>query len=310
MTAAHEPTHESSLWIQPWHWGPIKRFRRQFRTWRNERFWQTPAAPVARSTNARIIVTLTTSPKRLPHLQPTLASLLNQSIVPDEIHLNVPLIFQRTGEPYVLPAWLTDFDSRVMVYRLNDIGPATKSVPTVARIAAESNAIIIVADDDVRYLHRTIEVLVSAIARDPSNAYGLSGYSFASDWSNQYERRETLVEVLEGWASWAAHRSTLGDGISAYFESVRSERPCFLHDDVVMSNWLAMRNIPRIRLFDPRANTKLMKRRGAQLASGYEHDALHKGAGGLVQSLDPRAVAAALARRGALALRTPDWNHA
>lgn len=333
MSAAHEPTplpcalsttgephasaaqshkrslaHHASLaeWIHPWQWGPVKRLRRSFRTWRNERFWRTPAVAATRPTDARIIVTLTTSPKRLPHLRPTLASLLNQSVPPDEIHLNVPPVFRRTGEPYVLPAWLNHCDPRIVVHRPDDIGPATKSVPTIERLSTESHAIIVVVDDDVRYLHRTLEVLVEAVTRDPSRAYGLSGYVFETDWSNRYDKRECNVEILEGWASWAVHRSALGDGLAAYFDSVRDERACFLHDDVVMSNWLALRAIPRVRLFDPRANSRLMQRHGAQLASGYEQDALHKGAGGLVQALDPRAVSAALAQRGLLALHTPE----
>ncbi|MBU6210212.1 MAG: hypothetical protein KGR22_09915, partial [Planctomycetes bacterium] len=62
-----------------------------------------------RPTSARIVVTLTTSPKRLLGLEPVLTSLHNQSVQPDEIHLNIPHIFGRTREPYTIPTWIQQF---------------------------------------------------------------------------------------------------------------------------------------------------------------------------------------------------------
>jgi hypothetical protein len=218
-----------------------------------------------------------------------MASLLNQSVMPDEIHLNVPDVFARTGEPYVIPDWLIA-TPRVVLHRVSDIGPATKNVPTIERLEPGDDCIVITVDDDVRYLPRTIEVLASAVARQPSMAFGLSGYDLGPRWENRYSSVTGPVEVLEGWAGWAVHRRAIGRGTGHFFESCRSSRACFLHDDLVMANWLAQQSIPRIRLVDPRANTRMMKRRGAQLASGYEADALHKGAGGMAAGLDPRAV--------------------
>ena len=48
----------------------------------------------------KIIVTLTTTPKRLPLIEQTLSSILNQNVKPDKIIINIPSIFKRTGEVY------------------------------------------------------------------------------------------------------------------------------------------------------------------------------------------------------------------
>lgn len=281
-----------------WHWPPLKRWRRRLRTWSNERYWTRPAAVVPRPTSARIVVTLTTSPKRLLGLEPVLTSLHNQSVQPDEIHLNIPHIFGRTREPYTIPTWIQQFAPRTIVYRMDDIGPATKNVPTFERFGVEDDVIIVTVDDDVRYLPRTIEVLTTAVAGDPSRAFALSGYDLDERGRNIYRTRTGSVQVLEGWAGWAIHRRAMATGIAGYFSACAPSRACFLHDDLVMSNWLALQRVDRVRLFDPRANTRIMKRRGAQLASGYESDALHQGAGGLASGLDPLGVRQALIQLG------------
>ncbi|MBM4111692.1 MAG: glycosyltransferase family 2 protein [Phycisphaerae bacterium] len=244
------------------------------------------------------MVTLTTSPKRLPLLEPVLRSLVNQSVPPDEIHLNIPHAFRRTGERYDLPAWLANWSPVVRVHRLDDIGPATKNVPTIERFAKDDDVIIVTVDDDVRYLPRSIEVLVESVAAHPSAAFGLSGYDLGDSHENVYRSASGPIQILEGWAGWAAHRRALGDGVAAYFAACAPHRPCFLHDDLVMSNWLATNDVVRHRLIDPRANTRMMKRRGAQMAVGYESDALHRGAGGEASGLDPSGVMEALKKLG------------
>ena len=284
--------------VNPWHWPPIKRLRRTLRTRSNERFWCRPAPPARRTTNSRIVVTLTTSPRRLKVLEPVLRSIENQSIPPDEIHLNIPHVFARTGEHYEFPEWLRRCSSRISVHRLDDIGPATKNVPTIERFAVDDDVVVVTADDDVRYLPRTLEVLVEAVSASPDSAFGLSGYDFGESFCNVYKPFSGPIQVLEGWAGWAAHRRALGAGVSDYFAMCAPYRPCFLHDDVVMSNWLAANGVARRRIVDPRANTRMMKRRGAQMAVGYEADALHLGAGGEASGLDPRGVKNALCELG------------
>lgn len=105
----------------------------------------------------RIVVSLTTIPDRIEYIQPTLVSLLTQSIPPTEIALNIP-IKTRKGLSYTIPSFLIN-QNRIKIYRVPvDEGPATKLLPTLRR--EKPNTIIVVVDDDMIYPPNMIERLL------------------------------------------------------------------------------------------------------------------------------------------------------
>ena len=258
-------------------WGPCKRLRRRVRTWRSAPLWMMPARPVPRPIASRLVVSLTTSPERIGPLERVVRTLLNQSCAPDEIHLNIPHVFRRTGRSYDIPAWCSRLDPRIRVYRVEDIGPATKSVPTILRFAPEEDVVIVIADDDVLYLQRTLEVHCDAIARDPGCAYGLAGYDLLPGDVRRQGRGNVDVEVLEGWASISLHRRLVSPGFEPYLEAAHRSRACFAQDDVTISNWMALEGITRRVIHDRRASLRMMRARGAQMDIGYLADSLHRG---------------------------------
>ena len=236
-----------------------------------------PARPVPRPIQSRLVVSLTTSPERIGPLERVVRTLLNQSCPPDEIHLNIPHVFRRTGRSYDIPAWCSRLDPRIRVFRVEDIGPATKSVPTILRFAPEDDVVIVIADDDVLYLQRTLEVHCDAIARDASCFYGLAGYDLLPGDVRRQGRGNVDVEVLEGWASISLHRRLVRPAFEAYLEAAHRSRACFAQDDVTISNWLAMEGIRRRVIHDTRASLRMMRARGAQMDIGYLADSLHRG---------------------------------
>lgn len=259
------------------HAGPWKRLRRRLRTWRSGVLWRRRAAPVPRPVSSRVIVSLTTSPLRMRTLDRVVRTLLNQSCPPDEVHLNIPHVFRRTGETYVIPEWCATIDPRVKVFRVEDAGPATKSLPTIFRCRPDEDVVIVFVDDDILYLQRTLEVHLDAIARDPGCVYGFTGYDILPGHRLRHGRGNVDVEVLEGWGSIAFHRSAVGDGLEAYVEAAHRSRACFAQDDYTLSNWFALRGVRRRVLDDPRASFRMMRARGAQLDIGYLDDAVHRG---------------------------------
>ena len=112
-----------------------------------------------------VFVTLTTLPTRLKSelhgdlgMKSCIESLLDQSYINKyQIHINIPSVHKHSGEKYILPDWLVDLglsnQSKLKIFHdMEDIGPATKLVPTVSRLTDPEN-IIIVVDDDLVY-HR------------------------------------------------------------------------------------------------------------------------------------------------------------
>ena len=109
--------------------------RKMSRSWRRKRryrlraekaaaFWAGLKVSPGSRDSLRIIATLTTAPDRIHLLEPVLRSLTSgQSRPPDEIHLNIPHRFARTGAEYVIPDFIRDYP--VQVFRCEDEGPGT-----------------------------------------------------------------------------------------------------------------------------------------------------------------------------------------
>lgn len=104
-----------------------------------------------------VIISVTTSPKRLQNCLDNLVTMLKDNVVPSfaEIHLNLPRTFKRTGEIY---PQIQSPTGRIKIFRdMEDEGPATKLLPTLDRMHGV-NALIITWDDDTTYTKGTIEI--------------------------------------------------------------------------------------------------------------------------------------------------------
>ena len=105
----------------------------------------------------KIVITLTTVPQRLSFepedgFKLCLKSLCEQNYDSYEVHLNLPHKYNVTGEEYVIPQWIEDYQLQyphLKVFRMEDMGPPTKVVPTIQR--ETPNTLLIVTDDDLVY---------------------------------------------------------------------------------------------------------------------------------------------------------------
>jgi hypothetical protein len=105
----------------------------------------------------KIVITLTTVPERLSYdvedgFKSVIYSLCNQNYNNYEIHLNLPNIYSVTGEHYIIPEWLNNFQNEythLKIFRTEDMGPTTKVVPTINRVS--NDTLLIVVDDDLVY---------------------------------------------------------------------------------------------------------------------------------------------------------------
>jgi len=128
------------------------------------------------------IITLTTIPSRLENtsesgLKSCINSLLDQDWENYQVWINIPLIHSQSGREYNIPPWLeklVEIDTKLKVYRTEDLGPATKLIPTVERIS-NSDQIIIVADDDLVYHKGMVRAQVSNQEKWPESIVGYDG---------------------------------------------------------------------------------------------------------------------------------------
>lgn len=128
---------------------------------------------------SEVIVSLTTIPSRLPHLEWTLKSLMRQTVAPARIVLNLPRFSRREGCAYEVPERLRTL-AAVEIREVEDLGPATKLVPTL--LAEPADRMIVTLDDDRIYPAKLIETLERAARADPDGAFAFGGWIVPADY--------------------------------------------------------------------------------------------------------------------------------
>jgi hypothetical protein len=129
----------------------------------------------------RVVISLTSTPKKLLKITAVINSILDQTVKVDEIALNIPYKFHDTNQLYVIPKELEDI---IHVYRCGvDYGPMTCLIPTLLR-EKEASTKIIYLDDDIIYGKDFIETLVDdSISKD-----GVGKAIFTNGWTtNQWK---------------------------------------------------------------------------------------------------------------------------
>jgi hypothetical protein len=139
-----------------------------------------------------IIVTLTTLPSRIDRIDLTLKSLMRQTVSPQTIRVNVPRSSRREGTAYRIPEWLRERQS-VRLERCDDLGPATKLIPTLLDAAPGQR--LLVVDDDRVYHPYFIEQMMALAGAHPDVAIAASGWDAPADL---IDRPTTLMATLRG----------------------------------------------------------------------------------------------------------------
>ena len=117
--------------------------------------------------NGAVVVSLTTTPKRIDKIAPVLDNIREQSLKPDNIYINVPYVFARDGSTYSIPKWLEQYPG-ITINRSEDFGPGTKLIPTIAKMVSP-NDIIITIDDDLLHEKHLIRDLFIKSQHNPDD---------------------------------------------------------------------------------------------------------------------------------------------
>lgn len=194
-----------------------------------------------------IIISLTTSPKRIIHTKNIIDNMFLQTIKPNKIIFNIPHIFKRTNQYYTIPDFLNHKD--IIINRCEDLGPITKVIPTFY-LDLPDNTIIISIDDDIYYGNNMIETIIEYHKKYPNTVFTSSGM--------------IQNKMIAGFSGVVYPYLLLKNA------NINLDVPdvCKFSDDFIISNFLLNNNIPILGIggytFTP-------------LRYGLEEDALHKG---------------------------------
>merc|ERR1712224_1162125 len=99
----------------------------------------------------------TTIPPRINRIEPVIDSMLVQTWPIAALHLTIPHRYNRTGEAYVIPDWLSSKPG-VTISRCEDMGPGTHLLNGI-RIERDPWTFLAVVDDDHIYSPDLVEHL-------------------------------------------------------------------------------------------------------------------------------------------------------
>ena len=106
-------------------------------------------------------------------------------------------------------------------------------------------------------------------------AMGLSGFVFDRDKIVPKFGIHN-VQVIEGYGTVCYHRSYFKDAWHSYVNICLKNKDLRLSDDLIISNWLALKGINRLQVAAPWANRQKMWDDGCILEYGATTNALHK----------------------------------
>ena len=134
----------------------------------------------------RTIISLTTSPKRIAKIGPTITSLLQQTVKADVIQLNLPRIFARTNDTFPN---ISILNPQIRIVWHDDIGPVSKLVPTL-QTETHPDTLIITVDDDTIYPPHMVALMKERIEYDPN--FVQTGHCGDGALTNKEEEFERL----------------------------------------------------------------------------------------------------------------------
>ncbi len=247
----------------------------------------------------RVIVSFTTSPSRLLKVKPVIESLLRQDYEIAGIEINLPRKYKNTEE-YVIPYFLKSDDEsnvsklypKVKIYWIeNDLGPATKIVPTILRYIndPDPNLYLVSVDDDNKYPTSVISALLKGMKLYGDKfIYGIGGYNLKIASNCRVEHhgvREGKVSVIEGVYGVLYNPRLFTEELGIYFAKVLENKKCFTSDDITISNYLAFKEITIFKLHFKCINKLTLWKhfvfKGGQIESAVnDKNSIHKMKGG------------------------------
>jgi hypothetical protein len=194
--------------------------------------------------NMRIVASMTTTPSRIGQIEPAIESVLRQSVPIDHLELNVPDRSIRTGEPYVIPNWMSSIE-RLQVFRIGqDLGPISKIAPTLLRYRGDKQTYLWSVDDDFAYPPDLLELLCRA--HDPNRYRILArhGGTIKPDGSVQFLYGTAEVSMFEGFGGVLYPPDCVGDDFATYVAATSANTDCRSMDDMVLSLYFKRRGVP------------------------------------------------------------------
>ncbi|MEQ8238801.1 MAG: glycosyltransferase family A protein [Cyclobacteriaceae bacterium] len=211
----------------------------------------------------KLIVSISTIPSRIAYLEPTIISLIKQSVAPDEIHIQLPNFSGKEDCEYFIPSFFEKFANLHVKWHNRDLGSSTKWFYPVKYLSEEEQTLLVIADDDCLYDQTSLGRLVEKITASTNTCFCFTGGQMSrkpevvksfqvNPWLIKNSMtilsdNETDIEVdtVQGFSLFIVRPYWFR---SFDFGVVESLDWPSLNDDVVISGFLEFLSISRVQL--------------------------------------------------------------
>jgi hypothetical protein len=185
----------------------------------------------------KFLVSLTTTPYRINLIEPVILNLVNQTIKADKIILNVPEIFYRSGEIYIIPDFLSKYP--IVINKISkDYGPATKLVGSLEYMINNNYNpdYVIILDDDIKYPINLIEYYKNHEVQDSIRC--ITSFNMNNDEIiNSFNKN---CGICEAFASICIKTDIIKNDFIDYINNLIINDDCKLSDDILINNYFYM----------------------------------------------------------------------
>jgi hypothetical protein len=190
----------------------------------------------------RFVISITTLPKRLPHIKPVIKSILKTNPEVDKVYLCLPY-----GDCDV--KHIPTNSNKFHVIRCKDYGPITK-ILGVLDYETDPDTLILTLDDDVIVTNNIIKLFKKKAKLYPRSALSLSGWCYGSfPWKYQLimsNKKDLYVDWVQGVHGILYRREFIDKKEVLKFET---RHPLlFKNDDHRISAYLESKGISRISI--------------------------------------------------------------
>ena len=198
----------------------------------------------------RVVVSFSTLPSRVGNIPKVVNSILQNTIVPDIIYINIPKFSKRENKEYIIDKNIKNMkdiknNEKIKFNFIDtDYGPVTKLYPT---LLAENDpeTIIICVDDDKEYDPWTIEHLLNASEFFKDSCICVSGWNYinlkfiALPITINVPNYVKKVDILQCYNGVLYKRKFFQDDFQKYLNL----KCCFTTDDIMISKYLNSKEI-------------------------------------------------------------------
>lgn len=211
----------------------------------------------------KIYICLSTIPTRINDLKPVLESLINQTVTPNLIYINIPKKYNRFKNVKIkIPQFMNEgiIKNKVKIFNVDkDYGPGTKFIGSLFNKNIKDNDLIVITDDDIVKHNDWLEKLVNCYSENKICCF---------------VEKNLGKQIIWGYLGYIFQKKLLNlNNLLEFYNNVKSE--CILIDDHWLTGYCAYKkifihNIPIRR--NSEINKELLKGNDALVnIKGNEH---------------------------------------